>query len=148
MLEIRRTSQFSRIDENPIRYGLYKELSAIRRCDRSASASSERRWRLRDAWLYHRSVGANARIEGLPKRTKRQTGTITVRRDDDGADFVLQVISTFRQIREGGVVQEIEDRLKDVASPDGRSVYTRDGVQFLFADEPDRPMQIVKNDRG
>jgi len=76
-------------------------------------------------------------------KTQRQTGTITVRREDDDAEFELQVISTFRQIHEGGMVKEIEDKLKDVASPDGRGVYTTDETHFFFEDEPDRPMRIV-----
>ena len=79
-------------------------------------------------------------------RTKRQTGTITVRRDDDGKQFELQVISTFREIRVGAVVREVEDALKEVASPDGRGVYTTDETHFFFEDEPHRPMTIVRSD--
>jgi len=84
----------------------------------------------------------------MTRRWKEQTGTITVRRDDDGTEFQLQVISTFREILDGETVRVVEDRLKDVASADGRGVYTTDETQFFFADETDRPMRIVVPDRS
>lgn len=74
---------------------------------------------------------------------KRQIGTILVRREDDGQEFELMVISTFRQNITTWGATEVEDKLKDVASPDGREVYTTDEVHFFFADEPDRPMVVV-----
>ena len=77
-------------------------------------------------------------------KSKRQTATITVRRDDDGEEFELQVISTFREIRESGVIREVKDKLTEVASPDGRVVYATDETHFLFDEEPDRRMTIVK----
>lgn len=79
----------------------------------------------------------------MTRTWKKPTGTVTVRRDDDGAEFQLQVISTFREIRDGAGVREVEDALKDVASADGRGVYTTDETHFFFADEPNRPMRIV-----
>ena len=79
-------------------------------------------------------------------KSKRQTATITVRRDDDGEEFELQVISTFREIRESGVIREVEDKLTEVVSPDGRVVYTTDERHFFFEGEPDRPMRIVGSD--
>lgn len=77
-------------------------------------------------------------------KTRRQTGTITVRREDDGAEFELQVFSTFHEVREGAVVRELEDKLKHVASPDGRGIYTTNETHFFFDDEPDRPIRIVR----
>ena len=77
---------------------------------------------------------------------KEQTGTITVRRDDDGSEFELQVISTFREVLEGASVRVAENKLKDVASADGRGVYTTDETQFFFTDEPHRPMRIIRSD--
>ena len=59
----------------------------------------------------------------------------TVRRLDDGQEFEL--------LR---VYRRAEDKLADVASPDGRTVYTRDEVNFFFADEPDHPMRIVEDE--
>lgn len=82
----------------------------------------------------------------MSRTWKEQTGTITVSRDDDGAEFELQVISTFREIREDGSVRVVENKLKDVASADGRGVYTTDETQFIFADEPNRPMRIIRSD--
>jgi hypothetical protein len=76
---------------------------------------------------------------------KKQTGVITVRRDDDGAEFELQMISTFCEVREGGVVRVVENKLKEVASADDRSVYTTDETQFFFTNEPNRPMRIVRS---
>jgi hypothetical protein len=79
----------------------------------------------------------------MTKTWKEQTGSITVRRDDDGAEFELQVISTFREVRDETGLKKVEDKLKDVASVDGRAVYTTDENRFFFADEPNRPMRIV-----
>jgi hypothetical protein len=47
---------------------------------------------------------------------------ITVRRDDNGEEFELQVISTVREVRGGASVRAVEDKLEDVASADGRGV--------------------------
>jgi hypothetical protein len=80
----------------------------------------------------------------MTRTRKEQTGTITVRRDDDGAEFQLQVISTFREIRDGAGVRVVEDRLKDVASADGRGVYTTDETRFFFANEPARRLPATR----
>lgn len=55
----------------------------------------------------------------------------TVRRLDDGQEFAL--LKVYRRP---------EDKLADVASPDGRDVYTPDELTFYFADEPNRAMRM------
>jgi len=80
----------------------------------------------------------------MAKTWKKVTRSLTVRRDDDGAEFELQEVSTFREERVGGIVTVVEDRLKDVASADERGVYTTDETQFFFADEPKRALRIVR----
>lgn len=64
-----------------------------------------------------------------------RTVPFTVRRLDDGQ--VFQLLKVFRRA---------EDRLADVTSPDGRSVYTPDEKNYFFEDEPNRPMQIPETD--
>jgi hypothetical protein len=79
----------------------------------------------------------------MSKTRRQQTGKITVRREDDGAEFELLVISTFHEVQDEHGRREVEDRLKDVASSNGREVYTTDEEQFFFGGEPNRPMKIV-----
>jgi hypothetical protein len=61
-----------------------------------------------------------------------RTEPFTVRRLDDGREF--QLIRGYRRA---------VDKLADVASPDGRGVYTPDEESFFFVGEDDRPMRIV-----
>ncbi len=79
----------------------------------------------------------------MPKTWKKVTGTFKVRRQDDGREFELQEVSTFQEESDMYGVEVVENRLKSLASPDGRSVYTTDEVHFLFADEPRRAMTMI-----
>lgn len=81
----------------------------------------------------------------MDKTWKKQTGKITVRREDDGDEFDLLVISTFHERHDQHGSHVSEDGLKEVTSPDGRGVYTPDEESFYFEGEPDRPMRIVES---
>lgn len=70
-------------------------------------------------------------------------GTFKVRRQDDGREFELQEVSTFREESDIYGVDVVENRLKSHASPDGRGVYTTDEVHFFFADDPRRAMTVI-----
>ncbi len=74
---------------------------------------------------------------------RKVTGHVTVRRDDDGAVFQLDVISTFHEHTDTHGAREVEDRLKELASPDGRRVYSSDETHFYFEDEPTRALRIM-----
>ena len=58
---------------------------------------------------------------------------INVRRVDDGQMF--QLLMTYRWP---------ERKLVEVSSPDGRKVHVLDESNFYFADEPDRPMVMLR----
>ena len=64
-----------------------------------------------------------------------KTEPFTVRRVDDREEFQLR-----------RCYRRAVDKLADVASPDGREVYSTNEIDFYFADEPDRPMRIVESD--
>ena len=79
----------------------------------------------------------------MTKTWKERTGSITVRRKDDDAEFQLDEISTFHERSDMHGVHRSQDRLKDVVGPDGRGVFTPDEINFFFEDEPDRAMLQV-----
>jgi hypothetical protein len=49
----------------------------------------------------------------MGSRWQEQTGTITIRYDDDGAVFEPQENSTFREVRDQFGISVVEDKLKD-----------------------------------
>jgi hypothetical protein len=79
----------------------------------------------------------------MDKTWKEQTDTVTMHREDDGQKFEFHVISTFHERHDQHGSHVSQDKLKEIASPDGRGVYTPDEVNFYFEGEPDRPMRIV-----
>jgi hypothetical protein len=83
----------------------------------------------------------------MDRKWKEQTGTIRLRRLDDGAEFIVPIISTFHELRNRQGVTVVESKLKKPGLVDGRSVFTPDEKQFFFEDEPARPMMIIAEER-
>jgi hypothetical protein len=79
----------------------------------------------------------------MTRRRKEKTGSVTLRRKDDGVEFEMNVYSTFREERDMHGITKVEDRLKEIVSPDGRSLCSDDEQLWYFCDEPGRLMEIV-----
>lgn len=80
----------------------------------------------------------------MAKTWRKQTGSIRIRRDDDGKEFTIALISTFEENRTQLDVSVVEKPFKDLASPDGRKIYAHDEKRFWFGDEPNRQLTLIE----
>ena len=71
------------------------------------------------------------------------TGKVRVQ-DDEGNELEWDVVHEFTENRTMHGSSVSRSKLKDVRSPDGRTIYSLEEGEFYFAEEPSRIYRVVE----
>ncbi len=79
----------------------------------------------------------------MSRKWKQVTGKVRVQ-NEEGNELEWDVVHEFSECKTMHGTSVSKSRLKDVRSPDGRAIYSRDEGEFFFADEPNSIYRVVE----
>ena len=79
----------------------------------------------------------------MSRKWEEVTGKVRVQ-DDEGNELVFDVFHEFTENRTMHGSSVSKSKLKDVRSPDGREIYSREEGEFYFEEEPNRIYRVVE----